>query len=59
MMMIINMNIFVNWNNLSTFVVVELKRMIHLVDCMDEISNNDERSADFRGRVISCSTGGN
>lgn len=58
-MVIVTMNKFLNRDNMSTFVQVELKLMIQLVNCKDEISNNDDSSADFRGRVISCSTWGN
>lgn len=58
-MMIVTVNKFLDRNNMSTFVLVELKLMIHLVNCKGEISNNDDSSADFRGRVISCSTWGN
>lgn len=44
---------------MNAFVLVELKLMLQLVNCKDEIKNNDDSSADFRGRLISCSTWGN
>lgn len=55
-MMMVAVNKILTGNGVDTFVLVELKLMIQLVNCKIEICNNDYRNAGFRGRVISCRT---
>lgn len=55
-MMMLAMNKIQSRNSVDTFVLVELKLIIQLVNCKIEICNNDYKNAGFRGRVISCST---
>lgn len=43
-------------NSMDTFVLVELKLMMQLVNCKIEVCNNDYKNAGFRGRLIRCST---
>lgn len=56
--MMVAVNKILTRNGVDTFVLVELKLMIQLVNCKIEICNNDHRNAGFRGRVISCRTWG-
>lgn len=55
-MMMVAVNKILTRNSVDTFVLVELKVMIQLVNPKIEICNNDCKNAGFRGRVINCST---
>lgn len=50
------MNKILARNSMDTYVLVELKLMMRLVNCKIEVCNNDYKDAGFRGGLISCST---
>lgn len=54
--MMVAMDKILTRNSIDTFVSVELKLMMQLVNCKIEVCNNDYKNAGFRGRLIRCST---